>query len=295
MKSRLAGGRAEARWERGKKAFTLIELLVVIAIIAILAALLLAALNRAKSAADSTVCRSNLRQIMLGIRLYALDYGAYPLAVSWPDELLPYTKSPWPALNYHYNLRASPGFSYLGPATGIYACPAYNRLRGEFAVSEAELSSAWGSYGYNWEGLPMSGPPGILGLGGFGQSNGHTNSESFVRIREDQVVTPSDMIGVGDAILDEEVPIPIGTYPIGGHFFLDIPQYYQVVPPAVPASDPVTKAMQQRHSGRWNIVFCDGHVESLKAGDLFNLSSSIVAQRWNNDHQPHNELWFAPP
>ena len=91
-----------------RRGFTLIELLVVIAIIAILAAILFPVFAQAKAAAKRTQDLSNVKQISLGMHMYAGDHDdCLPLRRevrdgadwwtarmrTWKDSTLPYIKN----------------------------------------------------------------------------------------------------------------------------------------------------------------------------------------------------------
>jgi prepilin-type N-terminal cleavage/methylation domain-containing protein/prepilin-type processing-associated H-X9-DG protein len=90
-------------WSR--RGFTLIELLVVIAIIAILAAILFPVFAQARDKARQASCLSNVKQLSMGIMMYAQDndeFLPYGYAYTWPgqqelsywhDHIRPYIKS----------------------------------------------------------------------------------------------------------------------------------------------------------------------------------------------------------
>ena len=85
-----------------RKGFTLIELLVVIAIIAILAGILFPVFARARAKAKQTQCLNNVKQLQLGMIMYASDYdGCNPSsdantltgALAWQLAIQPYVKN----------------------------------------------------------------------------------------------------------------------------------------------------------------------------------------------------------
>ncbi len=130
-----------------RRGFTLIELLVVIAIIAILAAILFPVFARAREKARQTSCLSNVKQIMLGVLMYAQDYDeTFLVASHWTaaDNTLPSTTT-----TYWYEA--------LGPyvkSSQIFVCPSQR-------VGNPDAGRP--GYGWNYQEFGYQSGAGVLG------------------------------------------------------------------------------------------------------------------------------------
>ena len=153
-----------------KRGFSLVELLVVIAIIAILAALLLPAINKAKSISQRAACINNQKQLQMAHTMFSDDHGDKILySSSWKYEKS--AKYAWMAgsLNLStYGNRArwlaqSPLFSYAGKSVGVFKCPADKdviRVMNKQKTHIKELIPRHRSYSMNihvggWVGWPV--------------------------------------------------------------------------------------------------------------------------------------------
>ena len=86
--------------------FTLIELLIVVAIISLLAALLLPALRGARETAKRAACMNNIRQVLLGINLYADDNNEILPNGAVGDSAVANQGNGYPKINYYVNAKA---------------------------------------------------------------------------------------------------------------------------------------------------------------------------------------------
>ncbi len=125
----------------------------------------------------------------------------------------------------------------------------------------------------------------------------HTN---WLPVHEGDIACPSDMIAIADAPLVTRGPVmgagpqrlgppwlpfgPASLWPMGGE-----PLVVWPLDLGARLGDATGLRFQrQRHADRWNVVFCDGHVEGLTTKQFLDPRSDAVLRRWYADHQPYN-------
>jgi prepilin-type N-terminal cleavage/methylation domain-containing protein/prepilin-type processing-associated H-X9-DG protein len=244
---------------RHRRAFTLVELLVVIGIIALLISILLPALSKAREAANTVKCLSNLKQITAAAALYTAENHGYMLPCGWDVAVNPPGATANDLKNWWCNILVDKGYlnaidsKNKGPQTsGVLYCPS-----GSADVMSSDLTNVAnipasrtdqrGAMAYRywsiqqtcvdcWYGMNAS--EGEVRNAGFPGRRITSATDSIGLMPVTYVKKPSDMVFFFDGLI----------YHIGGN----------------------GARVNARHSGqtKTNLAFFDGHAETYPTADL---------------------------
>lgn len=230
-----------------KKGFTLIELLVVISIIALLLAILMPALKKVKQQASGLVCLSNLKQLGVAMNIYwAENNDVMPPSLSWYND---------EAKNLLWMERLWNSNTIQEPK--IYRCPTarppvdledFDSLFDYFAKT---------NYGINF---------GFLTFG-----NEDLSIDSTLYMQGQMPVVKTSIIRRA-----EDTIMLVDTDNEGSLF-----AWGYVAHPSASIFMPYRPS--DLHNGRSNVLWCDGHVSSIKT-DLIkdHYEGEMNWYYWNN-------------
>lgn len=252
-----------------KRGFTLIELLVVIAIIAMLLSIIMPALNKVKDAAKFMICRTNLKQMQIGVFLYAEDHDS---------KLFEYNTGLWISL-------IEP---YVAEVDELRYCPSTKLTDKNPYGTQYDFS--WGTYGtakttWYWPGFGSMDEYGDYCFNGSFYPTDNTSDPDYNLIFNSiyDASVPDTVPVFGDGCWVDAFPHSSDT--VSTFFYTNEDGLDQggAIASLNGGGGSINRFISNRHGRRTGIGFLDGHAEAVELEDLWKL-------RWNADWQIRTDI-----